>query len=254
MAARILGLPIAVKSRMGLGGDGVRIAHSVEALERARKALDRANRHGLFYQAYVGGAAVGYSCIQGPRGPLLEHGFRIGARQWEFGPSAQISLDDDPRLLEAGRRAVAALGCQGFAQIDFIQDADGRFWAIDANLRPWGNVLSLLCLGIDFVEAYLALILAQPYAAPRPATGLHKPQAVFPHALYDAVRGGSLRLVAAHVDGFVRMCRRGPGAIYGLIVAAKAASLLIERLARRPAPLQPRRRAPSVEATGPEIP
>jgi D-alanine-D-alanine ligase len=231
-AAAVLGLPIAVKARLGLGGDGVVIARSIEAMERARQRLDPAGDGGLFYQAYVAGVSVGYGCVQGPDGPLLEHGFRVERRQWDLGPSAEVSIDDDPRLREAGRRAVAALGCRGFAQIDFIRDAEGKLWPLDANLRPWGNVLSMLCLDIDFVDAYAALLSGRPCPPRAPPAAAGQLQPVFPFALHEAASSGSLGLIAARSRSFAGMCRRGPGAPYGLMVAAKVGSLLLQRLAR----------------------
>jgi hypothetical protein len=243
-AAATLGLPLVVKIRQGLGGDGVVIAHSAEAAERARRQLEAGHAGGLFYQAYIPGETVGYGCVQGADGPLLDYGFRVMSRQWELGPPAEVSLDGDPQLLEAGRRAVAALGCRGFAQIDFIRDSQGQVWPLDANLRPWSQTLSILGLGIDVAGAYAALVLGRPQASPQPCAAASQP--IFPFALYDAVRRGSWRLAAARARGFLRMCRRGPGPAYALIVAAKAATLLVGRLARRLA--LPRFRAPAPQA------
>jgi hypothetical protein len=234
-ASRMLGLPLAVKGRVGLGGDGVRIARTVFAVDQASRELSARDRRGVFFQAFVPGATVGYGCVRGPEGPLIEHGFRIGATQWDCGPSAKVWVDDDPHLLAAGRRAVQALGCQGLAQIDLIQDENGRFWPIDANLRPWGNVTSLLCLDIDFAEAYASLLLGEPHSLPlRPAAAASRPEAdVFPFALYEAARGGRVALLAVLLGRFARMCRRGPGAFYETVVIAKTAVLLAHRLARR---------------------
>lgn len=232
-AAAILGLPLVVKTRQGLAGDGVAICHSVEAADRARRQLDPEGTGELFYQAYILGAVVGYGCVQGPDGPLLDYGFRVETWQWDLGPPAEVSLDDDPQLLAAGRRAAAALGCQGFIQIDFIRDADGGIWPLDVNPRPWSQVLSMLGLGIDFAGAYAGLVLGQPHASTLPSpVGQPQSQPIFPFALYEAVRSGSVALVQARAGRFMRMCRRGPGAPYELIVAAKAAQLLIERLTR----------------------
>jgi hypothetical protein len=67
--------------------------------------------------------------------------------------------------------------------------------------------------------------------SPSPEAPLRS-QPIFPFALYEAVRSGSFGLVQARAGRFMQMCRRGPGAPYGLFVGAKAGKLLIERFAR----------------------
>ena len=235
-AARLLGLPLMVKARVSLGGDGVRIAGSVSEIRAAIAEYGAANQ--LFFQRFIPGETYGYGCLRGPEGPLMEHGFRMGARRWMHGPGLDFVLQDDPALLAAGRRVAEVLGCQGLAHFEFLRDADGRLWPIDANVRPWDE-MSLLGLNIDYASAYADLLLgrlgeAGPIEAARStAIGLDGRKApIYPAALYAAARGVTpeLRTLAA---AFGRMCRGGPGAAYGAIVGLKAAALLARALGAR---------------------
>ena len=51
-----------------------------------------------------------------------------------------------------------------------------------------------------------------------------------PFALYDAARHGSASRLAAAMDRFLWICRKGPGWRYGLVVTAKLLTLLAQRL------------------------
>lgn len=243
-AAGILGLPLVVKACVGAAGAGVRVAHSIEQIERALAEVGRTGR-GAFFQKHVDGEMVMYGSVTGPGGPLIEHGFRVGEAQWPLGPSARIRLFDDPTLITLGRRAVGALGCRGFAEIGFLRDEEGGFWHVDANCRSWGNMVSLLSIGIDFTDAYTALVLGRPYRPrPKPArTAPGEEIAVLPFSLYQAASRGSLREIGSHVGPFATMCWRGPGLRYAAPVAVKVAALvtlrLLKGLLRRLRPARP---------------
>jgi hypothetical protein len=230
-AVRALGLPLVVKARVGLGGDGVRIAHTEAEVEEALHELCGEDLAHGFFQAYVQGQAAGYFGVRGPSGIVLEKGYRVDAAQWALGPSANVVHDDDPAIVTVGRSVMEALGCQAFAQIDLIRDARGQVWPIDANLRPSGNTLAFLRLGLDFAEAYARLLLGRSHGRP-----MSRPRAdigdVMPFALYDAARRGSAGRLAETAGQFLWLCRQGPGWRYGLIVAARTLSLLAGRLTR----------------------
>jgi hypothetical protein len=233
-AAGDLGLPLVVKACVGAGGGGVRVAHSIEEIERALAEVS-ARGGGAFYQKHVDGQMVMYGSVSGASGPLIEHGFRVGEAQWPLGPSARIRLFDDPTLIAMGRRAVGALGCRGFAEIGFLRDDEGGLWHVDANCRSWGNMISLLSVGIDFTQAYAALVLGTSYR-PRPSPAHTAPAeeiAVLPFSLYQAASRGSLREIASHLERFAIMCWRGPGLRYAAPVAVKVAALVTRRLLKR---------------------
>jgi hypothetical protein len=234
-AAETLGLPLVVKARVGAAGTGVRVAATVDEIERALARLSGGDPGRAFYQKHIEGEMVMYDVVSGETHPLIEHGIMVADVQWKLGPSARVRLFDDPDLISAGRLAVRTLGCRGFAEIGFLRDAMGALWHVDANCRPWGNMISLLSIGIDFADAYTSLVLGKAYAPPRgrapPAPG--EEVSVLPFALYQAASHGSLGEIWSHAAAFAIICRRGPGARYAAPIAAKVTAILIARLIRR---------------------
>jgi hypothetical protein len=238
-AIQAFGLPIVVKSRIGLGGDGVRIADSLDEAESAVQELCQGDLSRGFFQSHVEGKQVGYICVRGADGPLLEFGYQVNATQWPLGPSAKVAVDKDPLIAQAGRNVVDALGSRGLAQIDMIRDSAGQVWPIDANLRSSGNILSFLCLNLDFPDAYARLLTGRPQRPARPQASIgHGAADVFPLALYEWARGRSPARLADLLRHFQLICRRGPGWRYRLVVMAKWLSLLPVRRAvgREPSP------------------
>ena len=238
-----LGLPLIVKKITGAGGSGVRLASTLEQVECAVEEMAGAYPGRAFYQQHIDGQMVMYVCVRGPAGSLLEQGLEVLAAQWPLGPSARVRLVDDPALLSAGRSVAQALGCRGFADIGFMRDANGDLWHVDANCRSWGNMSSLLAAGLDFAEAYVALLKQAPYAPrppARPATVVH----ALPNTLYEAISHGSGHEIWSRLTEFARMCRRGPGLAYASTISIKAAAMLLTRVRealKRPHP--PERRA-----------
>lgn len=231
-AAAELGLPLIVKRPTGAAGSGVRLARTIQELEQAVDELTDGDPDNAFYQQHIDGRMMMYVCVRGPAGPLLEQGLEVLAAQWPLGPSAVVRLVDDPALQAAGRSVTQVLGCRGFADIGFLQDAAGDLWHVDANCRVWGNMASLGAAGLDFADAYAALLKHISYAcARRPAPG----EVIYaqPFALYQALLHGSAREVWSRMAEFSRMCRRGPGLAYALVVSIKAAAMLWTRLSYR---------------------
>jgi hypothetical protein len=234
-AAQRLGLPLVVKARTGAGGSGVRIAASIDDIERAREELSPGDPGGAFYQKLIDGRMALYCVVAGPTGPLMEHGVSVEASRYHLGPSASVRLDDDPALLAAGRLAAKALSFLGLADLGFVRDADGRLWHVDANCRCWGNMTSLLGAGLDYQEAYLDLILGRPSRPPARrdghAEGGEVP--VLPFMLYQAAARGQVRRIGSLAVRFAELCRRGPGASYAVIVFATVARQLVSRGLRK---------------------
>lgn len=245
-AAEILGLPLIVKAAVGAAGAGVRIANSLAEVERAVSELVGGDRGRAFYQKYIDGEMVMYGAVSGEDGPLFERGLVVQEVQWRLGPSARIRLFDDADLLSAGRLAVSALGCRGCAEIGFLRDANGALWHVDANCRPWGNMISLLSIGIDFTEAYMALLLGRPHRSPPAAQpgGAPEDVSVLPFALCQAASSGSVRQAWSYAAPFTRMCRRGPGLRYAASIGVKVIGAFVSgalsRRARRLGATAPR--------------
>lgn len=229
-AAQQLGLPLVVKARTGSGGAGVRIAASIGEIQRATEELSGDDPEGVFYQKHIEGRMVMYGVVAGPDGPVIEHGLGVEATRSPLGPSAVVRVCDDPELLAAGRSVAQAIGCLGLAELGFIRDAQGELWHVDANCRCWGNMTSLLRVGIDYPQAYLALLLDRP-SRPRaaPAVTANGEAAVLPFMLFQAASQGPAREIAAFAGQLVTFCRKGPGAFYAILAFTKAGKLLGRR-------------------------
>lgn len=237
-AVRLLGLPLVLKHPIGAAGDQVRVAHDLSQVETFLRELRRDGAP-LFYQEHVSGTVVIYGAVIGADGGVtIEHGFRVVSAQYENGPSAEVTLNDTPELLAAGRKASALFGPRGFVAFGFIEAGDGRLLHIDANIRPWGMIAAPLRLGIDFGEAYAAHALgAEPEVRPTcKPTSATLP--IFPHRVFVAAETWRVRDGITGAIGLVRTCARSFGLPYcgyilarSLLIAARG--LRADRRARR---------------------
>ena len=232
-AVQRLGLPLIIKTPTGAAGYGVRLARTLAETEQGMAEL---REHGQepFFQAYAEGSVVMYAAVLGPGGaPLIEHGFRVEQTQSRLGPSAAVSLYDRDELIELGRQAARLFRPEGFAAFGFIETPDGRLLHIDANLRVWGNIASPLKLGINYLEAYAALIRGEPWTAPDPTSTATASSMlrVYPYALFEAFRAGGWREIAFNTADFINVCRAALGSRYCLQALGQAALLMRRRFA-----------------------
>jgi hypothetical protein len=228
-----LGLPLVIKTPLGAAGYGVRLARTLAEAEEAVSEL-RATGQEPFFQAYVEGPVVMYGAVLGPGGkPLIEHGFRVEKAQSRLGPSAVVALYDRPQLIELGRRAVDLFRPEGFAAFGFIETADGRMLHIDANLRAWGNIASPLKLGINYLDAYAAMVQQKTWTESALLESASSVLRVYPYALFEAFRSGSWREISLNTADFLDVCQAALGVRYCLQALGQAA-LLVGRGSKRP--------------------
>lgn len=230
-AAERLGLPLVVKRRVAEGGRGVHVAQDPEEAEAVLGSWNTP-RADAFFQKHIAGDLVMYGALVGESGPVVERCFRATALQKARGPSARIAVLEDPETAQAGRAIMAIIGLRGLGQLDFIKDADGRLWHIDANARCWGSMLAANAHGADFLSAYERLITGRTTVTDcgGPAIadiGIH------PHSILAAAATGSWKAVTAEWPDFARFCRSGPGPAYASLIALKAAAILASRATRR---------------------
>ena len=230
-AADRLGLPLVVKRRVAEGGRGVHIAATPAEAEAALARWGTA-REDAFFQQHVCGDLVMYGVLLGETGPLVERCFRATELQRPCGPSSRIIMCDDPDLARTGREIAAIIGLRGLGQFDFVRDAEGRLWHIDANARCWGSMLAANAHAAGFLPAYARLLAGGlPALDPGETTGVEV--GIQPHALLSAAATGSWRSLAAEWRDFARFCRSGPGPGYQALIAIKAAAVLARRPTRR---------------------
>ena len=189
--AERFGLPVAVKARVGYGGQRVLIAHDVATMTAATDAWGH-DTSDLFYEQFVSGAKLDYAAAVGAGGIEQEIAYRVTKWHRPVGRATEVLTIDDPQLVDFGRRVVQAAGCTGLVNMDVIRDAAGNDWMIDFNARAFGGLGSFLEAGIDASEGYLralGLRTAEP-GAHRPAAG--RRITVFPTVLEDVIDSGKI--------------------------------------------------------------
>jgi hypothetical protein len=246
-----LGLPLILKSPIGAAGYGVRLVNTLAELGPALKQL-RNPDHQTFYQEYVEGAVVMYGAMLGEGGaPLLEHGFRVVQTQSRFGPSAAVSLYDRKELIDLGRRVAAHFQVEGLVEFGFLETPDGRLLHMDANFRCWGYIASPLKLGIDYLDAYAALLRRETWAQRSPpAASSSGALTVYPYSFFEAVRSGRMSEIMANAADLIKVCRTPFGLAYCLQTFCQAALLSRRRFAsaRRQRSARAREEEPGLRA------
>ncbi len=188
-AIAALGLPIVVKARVGASGDNVRIVQTAAEAERALAEVSP-DRGDVFFEQMVVGEDVGYQAVVGTGGLVMDCATSVVARSESTIPPARTQVIDAPDLLEFGRHASEKLGLTGILQMDIVRDAEGRYWLLDLNARPWGTMFALRAAGVDFAAAYLYTIGLRSEQPPPPVVRTDMTMAVFPRVVDDEIRQG----------------------------------------------------------------
>lgn len=74
-----------------------------------------------------------------------------------------LSADKEAELRDLSARSCAAVGVRGWARVDVMQDADGRFWLLEVNTVPGMTDHSLVPMaaraaGLDFQQLALTIL------------------------------------------------------------------------------------------------
>jgi predicted ATP-grasp superfamily ATP-dependent carboligase len=140
--------------------------HRVEDAGQLRTAWQRAADHGIgtVVQELIPGPEVGgvnynvYVVDGAPVVELTSRKVRLSPPDFGF-PTAVVSALV-PEVVEPGRRIVAAMGIEGFANVEFKRDVrDGVYKLMEVNGRPnMSGALAVAC-GVDFpLLAYRHLV------------------------------------------------------------------------------------------------
>lgn len=167
-AARIkaeIGLPCVVKPCSCGSSVGVSI---VENEEELTAALDfaRAYEPLVLIERKIVGREFSIGILDGEALPAIEiipkSGFYDYKNKYQGGCTTEIcpadlTADEAARIAEAAKKVFAALRLDGYARIDFILDAEGIFWCLEANTLPGMTPMSLMpqeaaAVGIPYGE------------------------------------------------------------------------------------------------------
>ena len=165
-----VGFPVLLKASAGGGGRGMRLVESADELDAAyRTASSEAQSafgDGSLYveKAVVGARHVEIQVLGDGEGAVLTLGERDCSIQRrhqklvEESPSPAVTPEIRSEMEGAAHRACEALHYRGAGTIEFLLDADGRFYFIEMNTRlQVEHPVTELVTGIDLAHAQLAV-------------------------------------------------------------------------------------------------
>ncbi|CAD5106841.1 D-alanine--D-alanine ligase [Zestomonas carbonaria] len=170
-AATELGFPLIVKPAHEGSSIGMAKVNGVDELIAAWQDAARYDSQVLVEQ-WIHGPEFTIAMLRGEVLPPI----RLGTPHIFYDYDAKYLADDTQYLIPCGldaakeeelkeltRRACEAVGVQGWARADVMQDADGRFWLLEVNTVPGMTDHSLVPMaaraaGLDFQQLVLAIL------------------------------------------------------------------------------------------------
>ncbi|QSL91192.1 D-alanine--D-alanine ligase [Ectopseudomonas toyotomiensis] len=176
-AAAELGFPLIVKPAHEGSSIGMAKVDSVETLTAAWQDAARYDSQVLVEQ-WIAGPEYTIAVLRGevlpPIGLGTPHTFydydaKYLADDTQYRIPCGLSAEKEAELKELTARACEAVGTQGWARADVMQDASGQFWLLEVNTVPGMTDHSLVPMaaraaGLDFQQLVMA-ILADSVAA-----------------------------------------------------------------------------------------
>jgi D-alanine-D-alanine ligase len=170
-AAAELGFPLFVKPAHEGSSIGMAKVADVEALITAWKDASRYDSQVLVEQM-IDGPEYTVAMLRGqvlpPIGLGTPHTFydydaKYLANDTQYRIPCGLSADKEAELKELTARACEAVGTQGWARADVMQDASGKFWLLEVNTVPGMTDHSLVPMaaraaGLDFQQLVLAIL------------------------------------------------------------------------------------------------
>ncbi|HEX6972040.1 MAG TPA: acetyl-CoA carboxylase biotin carboxylase subunit [Limnochordia bacterium] len=170
-----IGYPVMVKASAGGGGKGVRVARDPAELERVFE-LARAEAQATFgspdvylERLLIGARHIEIQILADSAGRVIHLGERECSIQRrhqkliEEAPSPFVSEDLRRRIGEAAVRAARAVGYVNAGTVEFLVDADGRFYFLEMNTRlQVEHPVTEMVTGIDVVKAQLRIAAGEP--------------------------------------------------------------------------------------------
>jgi len=181
--AASVGWPLVVKPNDQGSTVGLTIATDAKTLDEGIALAARFSRD-ILIEEYIPGRELTVGIIGDEALPVVEIVPESGLYDYEAKYTKGKSRYDVPanlpepqamRVRELGRAAFHALGCRGFARVDFRLHPDGTPYCLEVNTIPGMTELSLLpmaarAVGIDYdalVEQLVQLALGKPAPVPR---------------------------------------------------------------------------------------
>ena len=171
LAAQQLGFPLIVKPAHEGSSIGMAKVDDLEALIAAWQAASRYDAQVLVEQ-WIAGPEFTVAMLRGqvlpPIGLGTPHSFydydaKYLANDTQYRIPCGLSAEKEAELKDLTARACEAVGTQGWARADVMQDADGKFWLLEVNTVPGMTDHSLVPMaaraaGLDFQQLVLAIL------------------------------------------------------------------------------------------------
>ena len=170
-AAAELGFPLFVKPAHEGSSIGMAKVNDVDALITAWKDASRYDSQVLVEQM-IAGPEFTIAMLRGQVLPPIAlgtpHSFydydaKYLANDTQYRIPCGLSAEKEAELKDLTARACEAVGTQGWARADVMQDADGKFWLLEVNTVPGMTDHSLVPMaaraaGLDFQQLVLAIL------------------------------------------------------------------------------------------------
>lgn len=170
-AAAELGFPLIVKPAHEGSSIGMAKVADVDALVKAWKDASKYDSQVLVEQ-WIAGPEFTVAMLRGqvlpPIGLGTPHTFydydaKYLANDTQYRIPCGLSAEKEAELKELTARACEAVGTQGWARADVMQDASGQFWLLEVNTVPGMTDHSLVPMaaraaGLDFQQLVLAIL------------------------------------------------------------------------------------------------
>jgi acetyl-CoA carboxylase biotin carboxylase subunit len=168
--ARKIGFPILLKAAFGGGGRGMRIAKTVEDLEKgfetARSEANTGFGHPeLYVEKFLQEPRhIEVQILAGPRGRVVHLGERECSLQRRYQkileetPSPALDTKKRRRLISLALRVIRATSYQNAGTVEFVMSKTGAFYYLETNKRiQVEHLISEMVTGIDIVEKQLMM-------------------------------------------------------------------------------------------------
>ncbi|PTS85447.1 D-alanine--D-alanine ligase [Pseudomonas sp. HMWF032] len=170
-AAAELGFPLFVKPAHEGSSIGMAKVNDIDALITAWKEASRYDSQVLVEQM-IAGPEFTIAMLRGQVLPPIAlgtpHSFydydaKYLANDTQYRIPCGLSAEKEAELKDLTARACEAVGTQGWARADVMQDADGKFWLLEVNTVPGMTDHSLVPMaaraaGLDFQQLVLAIL------------------------------------------------------------------------------------------------
>jgi D-alanine-D-alanine ligase len=162
---KFTGFPVVVKPNDQGSSVGLDIAQDAASLfEVAKKAA--LYSESVLFEKYIPGRELTVAILDDQTLPVVEirphdgfydylHKYSVG--QTDYLSPAPITTDEESRVRELALLAFKALGCRGYARVDFRMSPESELFCLEVNTLPGMTATSLVpkaakAAGIEFPE------------------------------------------------------------------------------------------------------